>query len=401
MFFTRRKVLGGLAASVWSFSPLARAADGPLVLKADVLGDRLGYSGASPGPLLRVRLGAALKLDFANALAEPTILAFPGLRGANASLFAGKGRIGPGEKAAVAFAPTEAGFNIYGAIIGPDPQKQLPRGLFGPLIVDERDPPQVDLETVALFSDSASALAVNGATGPAHFSAAPGARVRLRLGSVSAKGLQLSFSGANPTVVAVDGQPSEPFEPRHNQLPVAPGARFELLVDLPRDGAAFRASTLSDDGSEAPVLDFAASGAPARERPALEGLPENKRLPREIALERSRRVTLTLAGDDSGFRFEGLASGAAAFTVKRGEPVTLALVNKTAAPQTLRLTGHVARLLHERDDGWEPYWRDILAVAPGKTIHAAFVADNAGTWPLEAVAAQARNAGLTTLFRVG
>ena len=52
-------------------------------------------------------------------------------------------------------------------------------------------------------------------------------------------------------------------------------------------------------------------------------------------------------------------------------------------PQTLRITGHVARLLHSLDDGWDPYWRDIFIMPPAKTVHAAFVADNPGLWPLE------------------
>ncbi len=47
-------------------------------LRAGVDGGRLGYNGASPGPLIRVRAGGRLSLKLVNGLAEPTSLAFPG-----------------------------------------------------------------------------------------------------------------------------------------------------------------------------------------------------------------------------------------------------------------------------------------------------------------------------------
>ena len=41
-----------------------------------------------------------------------------------------------------------------------------------------------------------------------------------------------------PLIIAVDGQPSEPFEPLRNLLPMGPGARFELMFDMPREAGA-------------------------------------------------------------------------------------------------------------------------------------------------------------------
>ena len=99
-------------------------------------------------------------------------------------------------------------------------------------------------------------------------------------------------------------------------------------------------------------------------------------------------------------RFAGW-SAKPAFSAPRGAPVTLGLVNRTAYPQTMRLGGHVARLLHALDDGWEPYWRDIFLVPPGKTVHAAFIADNPGKWPIESASPERRNAGLAAWFQVG
>ena len=69
--------------------------------------------------------------------------------------------------------------------------------------------------------------------------------------------------------------------------------------------------------------------------------------------------------------------------LSRGAPSVFAIANKTAVVQAMRLGGHVARLLHSMDDGWEPYWRDTILIQPGRTAHIAFVADNPGKWPIE------------------
>ena len=68
--------------------------------------------------------------------------------------------------------------------------------------------------------------------------------------------------------------------------------------------------------------------------------------------------------------------------MKRGTPVSLGFVNKTLVTQNIRVHGHVVRLLHDLDDGWEPYWRNAVIVAEGRTKRVAFVADNPGKWPL-------------------
>ncbi len=86
--------------------------------------------------------------------------------------------------------------------------------------------------------------------------------------------------------------------------------------------------------------------------------------------------------------------------MKRGSPVTLAIVNRSAAVQQIHVHGHAMRLLHDLDDGWEPYWRDSVLIAPGRTKHVAFVADNPGKWVIESSIANQRATGLSTWFLV-
>ena len=83
---------------------------------------------------------------------------------------------------------------------------------------------------------SGEVITANDAAAPLALSAAPGARVRLRLANAATRRVMtLAIQGAKTLIVAVDGQPSEPFEPLRNLVPIAPGARFELMFDLPRE----------------------------------------------------------------------------------------------------------------------------------------------------------------------
>jgi FtsP/CotA-like multicopper oxidase with cupredoxin domain len=450
---TRRALLGnGLVAGLWAGRARAQApARGGWIEMdaapatpawADPAGEPLrglAYGGATPGPTLRVRQGEPLRIRFANNLAEPTTLSFPGLRAANA--FAGFGGLtqpplAPGGKAEIAFTPPDSGFNIYFPHAGAAASRQISSGLFGPIVVEEPAPPAVDLEAIVVVSDwrlDASGqiadlgdialgrgagrigglLTANSGRAPLRLTAAPGARVRLRLGSAAtARVMAVAIEGVKSLIVAVDGQPSEAFEPLRGLVPMAPGARFELMFDMPREaGAEGRFTLRGGDLAALPgepdrdLIVFTATGGSVAPRPPLAALPPNPRLPREIDLERARRFDLTLSGGGAGpLAIDGVPfanwSPKPSFAVPRGTPVTLGLVNATAFAQTMRVNGHVGRLLHALDDGWEPYWRDIVLIPAGKTVHIAFVADNPGKWPIESASPERRAAGLATWFQV-
>jgi FtsP/CotA-like multicopper oxidase with cupredoxin domain len=433
----RALLLGGAAASIWAWrggasaaapAPARRLTAAPA---AQALAPppaqptrRLAYEGTVPGPLIRLKRGEELALRLVNRLDAPTTLSFPGLRIANA--FAGiagltQAPIAPGGEAEVRFTPPDAGFNLYLPDAGAATARQLASGLFGPIVVEEPAPPDIDLEAVVVLADwrldetgrlrddagPGTLVTAGGSAAPQRFAAPPGARVRLRLANAAAtRAMTIAVAGVTPLIVAVDGQPSAPFAPLRNVFPVGPGARFELVFDMADAAVAF---SLRDDAAnepDRPLVVFASAGAPKPERPTFEGLPANPLLPKEIDLARARRFELTLSGGDGAalaINGETLSDWSAKpqFAVRRGAAVTLALVNATAATQTMRLGGHVARLLHALDDGWEPYWRDVFLVPPGKTVRLAFVADNPGKWPIASASPAARAAGLSGWFQVG
>jgi len=329
--------------------------------------------------------------------------------------------IAPGGEAEIRFTPPDAGFNLYLPDAGAATARQHGSGLFGPIVVEEPAPPDVDLEAVVVLADwrldetgrlsgdlgSAGTLVTAGASAaPQRMNAPPGARVRLRLANASAaRPMMILVSGAAPLIVAVDGQPSAPFAPLRNAFPIGPGARFELIFDMSDAAVAFSLRDDAANGADRPLVVFDSVGAAKPTRPEFTGLPANPLLPTEIDLARARRFELTLSTADGAalaINGETLSDWSAKpqFAVRRGAAVTLALINTTAAIQTMRLGGHVARLLHALDDGWEPYWRDIFLIPPGKTVRLAFVADNAGKWPIASATPASRAVGLCGWFSV-
>jgi FtsP/CotA-like multicopper oxidase with cupredoxin domain len=445
---TRRAVLGGaLAAAVWRIDRRARADGSFLSFEAAPAPLRLApppaepaaacaYGGAIPGPLIKLKQGEELRLRFANRLDQPTTLSFPGLRAANAAAGIGgltQERLKGGGSAEIRLVPPDPGFNLYLPRAGLTDASQQGRGLFGPIIVEEGIRPDVDLDAAIVlsdwnidasgrirddFADSAvrqgsgrkgGVLFANGAAAPLKLGAQPGARVRLRLGNAATARLAtVAIGGVKPVIVAVDGQPSEPFEPLLNQFPMGPGARFELMFDMPREGGAGVRLDLRGDAGEAdiPFVAISSEGELAAPRSDAPRLAANPRLPVEIALESARRCDFTVSGGGSGpFAINGAVfadwAPKPAYVLPRGAPAVFALANKTAVVQAIRLWGHVARLLHSMDDGWEPYWRDTVLIPPGRSAHVAFVADNPGKWPLESAIPEHRAAGVGSWFQVG
>ncbi len=188
---------------------------------------------------------------------------------------------------------------------------------------------------------------------------------------------------------------------------MGPGARFELMFDMPREpGAGVRLDLRGGAGeADRPFVAIASEGEPMNARADEPRLAANPRLPAEIALESARRCDFTVSGGGSApFAINGATfvdwAPKPACVIPRGQPAVFALANKTAVVQALRLWGHVARLLHAMDDGWEPYWRDTILIQPGRTAHVAFVADNSGKWPLESAIPEHRAAGVGAWFQV-
>jgi FtsP/CotA-like multicopper oxidase with cupredoxin domain len=112
------------------------------------------YNGMVPGPEIRLRQGERLEVAVENRLAEETTVHWHGLRVPNAMdgvPHLTQRPIAPGETFVYTFNAPDAGTYWY----HPHQRsfEQVGRGLYGPLIVEEREPLQVDRDLTWVLDD--------------------------------------------------------------------------------------------------------------------------------------------------------------------------------------------------------------------------------------------------------
>lgn len=474
---TRRRLVGGIALGLTAFALPTRGfgqpappavSDGFRVLRASKGLTHLrgpdrpataiwGYEGQVPGPTLRLRRGDELRIRLVNDLPEPTLIHWHGLRLPNAMdgvPHLTQDPVEPGKSFDYRFTVPDAGTFWYHSHLYSS--EQLERGLYGPLIVDEPQPVDVDQDLVLVLDDWR--LAEDGAVHEASFRSFHDAahagrlgrlltvnsqegirlpvrsneRLRLRfINAANARVFPLRIQGHAAWVMAVDGQPAEPFIARESRMMLGPGSRVDLFVDATANPGA-TASIVSDtgNGEEATIAQLVYQpGDKARPAPRGEPqpLPPNP-LPAKIDLKSAFRLDVPLEGGamsrmmmgrmrggeevpghgiDPAARvwtMAGFASsghhGPSLFSVKRGRPVMLAFQNNTAFAHAMHLHGHHFRLLDNLDDGWKPFWLDTVVVNPRQTARIAFVADNPGKWMIHCHMLEHQETGMAAWFEV-
>ncbi len=404
------------------------------------------FDGATPAPPLRIRQGETLALKLENKTTTPLDLHWYGLRGEaerdGAASFT-RPPIAPGETGEFRITPQDSGTLLYRPLRAGISSEPAGRGLSGLLIVSEKEPPAVDLDLPVLVTDwligddqaiqpfvpqgnaAASAgrlgswVTVNGRSPPLPITARPGARIRLRLANAcNARIMRLRFDGGKATVIAVDSQPTESFEPVRSQLPFAPGTRYDVILDLPIEvGAAVNISALIGGGL--PLVRIVTAGQPQVPPAAAPALKLNPALPLGVRMQDALRPELVIEGgakltEDQKLDFTGLDlaspwrvnggmgsfEGKPLFSVKRGTPIVMAIDNRTAFVQPFHVHGHSFRLLHPLDDGWENYFLDTVQIPERKKLHIAFIADNPGRWLISSTVLERFDLGLWSWFEV-
>lgn len=431
--FTRRLFVSGGAAGLVALTvqrrlyaqPSEQTADGFRLLRARAGHAELrgpgraataiwGYDGLVPGPLLRVKLGQELRVRLLNELAEPTTIHWHGLRLPNAMdgvPHLTQAPVLPGASFDYRFTPPDAGTFWYRPHA--DASDQLGRGMAGLLIVDEREPPKVDEDVALVFSEwrlgpngaiedsSARHLTVNGRP-DLDLAVRANERLRLRLlNACPARLVRIRIERHRVTVMAIDGQPAEPFVARDGAIALGPGNRLDAFVDATLDPGSIAPILLSDFGSEVAIARLVYhGGAAARAEPRPDPAPLSPNpLPARMNFAGALKLDVPLGGDAAG----GFVPkpGQPLFRVKGGRTVMLAFHNRTPAPHAIHVHGHHVRLLDKLDDGWKPFWLDTVLSLPSDTTRIAFVADNPGKWALQARSLGGEGAGLTAWFEVG
>jgi len=394
--WSRRHVLLG---SGWALAALAgrpraeTAPDGFTLLRAT----SAGFDGTVPGPAIRVRRGVEVGVRLINDLDEPVALYWHGVRLPNA-MDAGPAQapMAPGASFNYRFAVPDAGTFWYRAAA----RAQQERGLYGALIVEEPSPPPVDRDQLLVFADrlpegdGAPQFTLNGA--PAlDIPARPNERLRLRFVNASAtRVMNARIDGHRVLVMALDGEPAEPFVSRDSRIALGPGNRADVFVDATLAPGRIAPIMFAQNGGEARLARIVYEHTPARVAPPGEPapLPANP-LPARMNLSRALRVALPIEGGNGAGATR--LPPAPLFAAARDRTVVLALDNRDAVEHVVHLHGHHFRLLDRLDDGWKPYWLDTLVVARRQTARIAFVVDNPGRWLIEQHALEGPAAGVS------
>jgi FtsP/CotA-like multicopper oxidase with cupredoxin domain len=411
----RRALLAGLGAmalgstlstnrALGSQTRLLAAETGSLVL-------RPGGADARPwsiaGPPLNFAQRDTPGLEFRNSLPVAAVLSWRGIDGVpTIEPLLAQRPLAAGGAANFELPLRHAGtFFCDLALLG-DGHAKPSRGL--PLIVQESRPVSVDRDEVLLIEewrvrpdgtaiapgiepkDAVPVHTVNGRTS-FEISVRINERVRLRFISACQRSvIATKIDNYEVRVMAIDGQPSEPFQARNGALVLAPGGRTDVFIDVTMP-AGTSTPILLHDGKEArPIGKIIVSSEPPirpAPLPPASPLPSNG-LPERIELKGANRVDLALGGAQGDWMAPAnfAASAAPAFRTKRGRTVVLALTNRAAIATVFHLHGHHFRLLDKLDDGWKPFWLDTLAVEPGQTHRIAFLAEHAGRYLIESAA---------------
>jgi FtsP/CotA-like multicopper oxidase with cupredoxin domain len=243
----------------------------------------------------------------------------------------------------------------------------------------------------ALPGQAPAIFTVNGQA-TADIAIRPNERLRLRLVNGSHRAIvALKIDGHDVTVIAIDGQPAEPFPARGGELILAPAARIDVLLDGTARASGTATNILLHDGTAPrPVARLVYGATPLRNAALAPAgaLPSNG-LPERLDLQGAHRVELAFDGKASASWLMPAELGASAppvFSAKRGRVIVATLVNRAPAPAIFHLHGHHARLLDRLDDGWKPFWLDTVTVGAGQTQRIAFLADTEGAWLIDAMA---------------
>jgi FtsP/CotA-like multicopper oxidase with cupredoxin domain len=366
----------------------------------------LGGSTSDPG--LRFKRGDTIEAALANQLPVPAALNWRGIDGVPAAEpLVATTPLAPGAQQTFAIPLRHAGTFLCDLRLLGDGQARPSSARA--LIVAESEALTVDRDEVFLIEDwmiraDGTAIApgldpkdatpvytINGRT-MLDIPVRTHERLRLRfINGFQRHVIAVKLEDQEVRVMALDGQPSEPFPARNGALALAPGARVDAFIDGTKPPGSTSLILLHNGKEARPIARLVASKEPpVRSAPLAIAppLPSNG-LPTELDLKNGTRIDLTLGGAQTEWVAPAAftASARPAFRAKAGRTVVLALANRADIATVFHLHGHHFRLLDRLDDGWKPFWLDTLAIEAGQTQRIAFSAGYAGRWLMESTAA--------------
>jgi len=366
----------------------------------------LGFNGSAPGPLLKVRQGEELAVSFENRTGEPSSVHWHGIRivnGMDGVPGLTQKAVADGEDFEYRFVAPDAGTFWYHS--HSRSWEQVARGLYGPLVVEETTPPDVDADIIVVIDDwrlGENAEFIDDFDGMFHFahggrlgnyakaivsqsSVRRGDRVRLRLiNTANARVFPVDIKGIEGRLVALDGMPLRQVE-EVGTVTLAPAQRADIIADVV-EGIEFSFWTGQDDYALGAItID---GSKPSKRTSAISPLPSNSIV--APSGEADRRETLRMQGGAMGGRhpgediwsFNGVSDlpDEPWLKIGQGTAVQMSLVNDTSFPHGIHLHGQ--HFFEIDDDGSLGPLRDTSLVNARESRDILCVFDNPGKWLL-------------------
>lgn len=451
-------VAAGLPGRAWAatsqFDLTPRAAKVDLVGPGYPATAVWAYDGQVPGREIRVRQDETIRVAVTNGLAEPTTVHWHGLRLPHAMDGVPdltQPAIPPGASFTYEFVAPDAGTFWYHPHVRSD--EQVGRGLYGPLIVEEKNPPAVDRDITWAIDDwrltnqaqladfgmgmdmshggrLGNLVTVNGKRMD-DFPVRAGERIRLRLiNTANARLFGLRFDGHDPMVIALDGHPVKPHAPDGGMVVLGPGMRADIILDCTLSPGA--TATITDALYTRNTYEFAtvrySDDRPLRENPPDGAIALAANPVAEPDVQAALRHEVVISGGAMGsmrgavykgemtdirdlvqygkiWSLNGVAAHGMKMdpmlTLKKGASHAIRIVNDTAWPHPLHLHGHAFRIL-KREGRPVPHhpWADTILLAAREEAEIALVADNPGDWLFHCHILEHHVAGMASVIRV-
>src|SRR6202171_4919765 len=311
----RRELMAGLGAAALgpAMPPMAVAQGRPsltLQAKAGAIALRPWqpetpiWSLGAPTSDLSLKRGGTLEITLLNDLPVPTVLNWHGIDGVpTAEPLAAQAPLAPGAKQTFALPLRHAGTLMCDLrLLGDGQARPSPARA---LIVAESEPVTVDRDEVFLIEDwrlrpDGTAIApgidpkdttpvytINGLT-TLDIPARANERLRFRfVNGCQRSVIAIKIEGHEVRVMAIDGQPAEPFPARNSAVVLAPGTRVDAFIDATAPPGSTSSILLHDGKKPRPTARLIASNEPpirAAPLPLAPPLPSNG-LPTQLDLK--------------------------------------------------------------------------------------------------------------------
>lgn len=207
------------------------------------------YNGIVPGPILKINKGDRIRVILKNELPEATVLHWHGIEVPN-NMDGVPGvtqePIQPGDTFTYEFDVNQAGTHMYHSHM--KTIKQVPKGLFGPIVVEDPSEEKATHDNLLVVSDGALGYLINGKSFPdtSTWKAKVGDDMRIRVINIGNQIHPMHLHGHHFTVTHKDGNKKpKTIQFEEDNLEIMPGSTYDITFKARKGTWVFHCHILS------------------------------------------------------------------------------------------------------------------------------------------------------------